>query len=508
MYVLVIYLRKFTLTKMDFKMKKGFSLVEMMIVMLLIAVVLAASAPMITRKVSRERSDRVFDALSSDPTNAVEYIKGRGQRIFMNGRKDGYVGIVESGVTIPANSVLLGKNTVSNSSDGVAANLIGIGFDTKNELGSVAIGYRAAAKGDSVAIGRAAINEGNNTTSIGALAQSKSFQSIAIGYNAAAQAKNSIAIGANSSTSSDTSSRAAVNSVAIGHGASVAPLAKNSVAIGYGASVALLAENSVAIGYNAVADKRENIVLGTENSTVYIPGNLIVDKISILGGKQGGYAILRENGKLAGKAQYQRLLFPVWSHAGFETDKLSGDNEESWNRHDRSIYFGLVDDGNVELGGHSISTQPGWYRGKKYYDAYKTGLSDRRLKNVGADFTAGLNELEQLNFYHYTFKNDKDQKPQVGVMAQDLQKVFPQAVTKNSEGWLQIRWDDMFYAAINAIKELNAKVCAIAKDVTALKATADEHTQALEAQAKTIEQQQAEIKALAERVEKLEHKNK
>lgn len=492
MYVLIIYLRKFTLTKMDFKMKKGFSLVEMMIVMLLIAVVLAASAPMITRKVSRERSDRVFDALSSDPTNAVEYIKGRGQRIFMNGRKDGYVGIVESGVTIPANSVLLGKNTVSNSSDGVAANLIGIGFDTKNELGSVAIGYRAAAKGDSVAIGRAAINEGNNTTSIGASALSQSFQSVAIGYNAKAQAKNSIAIGANSWTGLWNSSSAAVN----------------SVAIGYGASVATSAENSVAIGYNARADKRDNIVLGTESSTVYIPGNLIVDKISVLGGKQGGYAILRENGKLAGKAQYQRLLFPVWSHAGFETDKLSGDNEESWNRHDRSIYFGLVDDGNVELGGHSISAQPGWYRGKKYYDAYKTGLSDRRLKNVGADFTAGLNELEQLNFYHYTFKDDKNQKPQVGVMAQDLQKVFPQAVTKNSEGWLQIRWDDMFYAAINAIKELNAKVCAIAKDVTALKATADEHTQALEAQAKTIEQQQAEIKALAERVENLEHKNK
>ena len=473
-------------------MKKGFSLVEMMIVMLLIAVVLAASAPMITRKVSRERSDRVFDALSSDPTNAVEYIKGRGQRIFMNGRKDGYVGIVESGVTIPANSVLLGKNTVSNSSDGVAANLIGIGFDTKNELGSVAIGYRAAAKGDSVAIGREAINEGNNSTSIGALALSQSFQSVAIGYNAKAQAKNSIAIGANSWTGLWNSSSSAVN----------------SVAIGYGAYVATSAENSVAIGYNARADKRDNIVLGTESSTVYIPGNLIVDKISILGGKQGGYAILRENGKLAGKAQYQRLLFPVWSHAGFETDKLSGDNEESWNRHDRSIYFGLVDDGNVELGGHSISAQPGWYRGKKYYDAYKTGLSDRRLKNVGADFTAGLNELDQLNFYHYTFKDDKDQKPQVGVMAQDLQKVFPQAVTKNSEGWLQIRWDDMFYAAINAIKELNAKVCAIAKDVTALKATADEHTQALEAQAKTIEQQQAEIKALAERVEKLEHKNK
>lgn len=53
----------------------------------------------------------------------------------------------------------------------------------------MAIGYRAAAKGDSVAIGRAAINEGNNTTSIGASALSQSFQSVAIGYNAKAQAK-------------------------------------------------------------------------------------------------------------------------------------------------------------------------------------------------------------------------------------------------------------------------------------------------------------------------------
>lgn len=92
--------------------RKGFSLVEMMVVMLLIAVVLAASAPMITRKVSRERSDKIFDMLGTDPNNAVEYVKGRNQRIFMNGRKDGYVGIVESGVSVPANSVLFGQNTL------------------------------------------------------------------------------------------------------------------------------------------------------------------------------------------------------------------------------------------------------------------------------------------------------------------------------------------------------------------------------------------------------------
>ena len=129
--------------------RKGFSLVEMMVVMLLIAVVLAASAPMITRKVSRERSDKIFDMLGTDPNNAVEYVKGRNQRIFMNGRKDGYVGIVETGVNIPTNSVLFGQNILFPfnyvTKETSANNLVGIAFGTSNYLNSVAIGYNATA---------------------------------------------------------------------------------------------------------------------------------------------------------------------------------------------------------------------------------------------------------------------------------------------------------------------------------------------------------------------------
>ncbi len=480
--------------KSQTKKRKGFSLVEMMVVMLLIAVVLAASAPMITRKVSRERSDKIFDMLSTDPTNAVEYVKGRNQRIFMNGRTDGYVGIVETGVNIPANSVLFGKNTFEKWGETPAEKFVGIGFGTTNYPNSVAIGYKASANYDSVAIGNSATNISKNSIAIGSEASTRKSNAISIGYQANARATNSIAIGTGAIVSQSSSG---MKKYFVGN---------NSVAIGYNAKA--VGANSVAIGVNAQADAMNNIVLGTESDTVYIPGNLIVDKISVLGGQQGGYAILRENGALAGKSQYQRLLFPVWSHAGFETDKLHKDNEESWNRHDRSIYFGLVDDSSITLGGHTIKTQDGWTRGKKYYDAYKTGLSDRRLKNVGEAYTAGLNELEKLNFYHFTFKNDEKKIPQVGVMAQDLQKVFPQAVTPNEEGWLTIRWDEMFYAAINAIKELNAKVCAITKDVTKLQETTDEHTKTLQAQAQTIEQQQVEIKELTARIEKLEQKRK
>ena len=477
-------------------LKKGFSLVEMMIVMLLIAVVLAASTPMITKRVSRERSDRIFDALSTDPNNAVEYVKGRGQRIFMNGKNNGYVGIVETGVNIPPNSVLFGNNTLSSGSS-AATNLVGIGFETSNSANSVAIGSSSSASTNSIAIGTNTQTRADSVA-LGYNATANMPSTIAIGYNSDSRGSNSIAIGRDSLVPANVS-----NSVVLGYGAKV--LTNNSTAIGAGAYAG--GTNSTAIGYGASTTYSNTIVLGNAGTTVHIPGNLIVDKISVLGANRGGYAILRENGALAGKSQFQRLLFPVWSHAGFETDQLHGDNEESWNRHDRSIYFGLVDDASINVGGHIIRSQDGWTKGKKYYDAYKTGLSDRRLKNVGSEFTAGLNELEKLNFYHFTFKKDKDQVPQVGVMAQDLQKVFPQAVTKDDQGWLTIRWDEMFYAAINAIKELNAKVRAIAEDVTTLKATTDKHSETLEAQAKIIEQQQAEIEELTERVEKLE-KNK
>lgn len=84
--------------------------------------------------------------------------------------------------------------------------------------------------------------------------------------------------------------------------------------------------------------------------------------------------------------------------------------------------------------------------------------SDIRLKNVGKEFTGGLEELNQLTFYNYTYKRDADKTPRVGVMAQDLQKVFPDAVSENKDGYLYIRKDDMFYAALNSIKELFKKM--------------------------------------------------
>lgn len=482
--------------------RKGFSLVEMMVVMLLIAVVLAASAPMITRKVSRERSDKIFDMLGTDPNNAVEYVKGRNQRIFMNGRKDGYVGIVETGVNIPTNSVIFGKNMLFPfdyvTKESPANNLVGIGFDTSNYLNSVAIGYKAGAFTDAVSIGNGASGS-DYGVAIGSNSNTRHKNSVAIGYRAQTTGENAVAIGG-----SQWGTEAGERSVAIGYGARARY--NNSIAIGANASV--MGENSIAIGNNATAHYKNTVVLGDSNTTVFIPGNLVVSHAALIG-MSGG---INDNLYFRPYAQEDGRHFAVLN-AG---DWKGGDSNLSMVQ-DATNTDNLV----VKVGPYSTYTER-WRR--DYRDNNRTHInfenpargdnpksyrqSDIRLKNVGEPFTAGLNELEKLNFYHFTFKKDKDQVPQVGVMAQDLQKVFPQAVSKDDGGWLTIRWDEMFYAAINAIKELNTKVCAIAKDVTNLKTVTDEHTKTLESQAQTIEQQQVEIKELTARVEKLEQKRK
>ena len=51
-----------------------------------------------------------------------------------------------------------------------------------------------------------------------------------------------------------------------------------------------------------------------------------------------------------------------------------------------------------------------------------------------------------------------------------MQKVFPDAVKKGKDGFLTIRFEDMFFTMINAIKELDLKYEAQEKRINELEA--------------------------------------
>ena len=112
-------------------------------------------------------------------------------------------------------------------------------------------------------------------------------------------------------------------------------------------------------------------------------------------------------------------------------------------------------------------------------------LSDLRLKNVGKENQDGLEKLRQIKVVNYTFKKDDAKTPRVGVIAQDLQKIFPNAVKKGADGFLTIRMEDMFYAVINAIKELDSRLTALERENKQLK----EQVKSLEKENKQFKEQ-------------------
>ncbi len=512
--------------------KVGFSLAEMMVVMLLIAVVLVASAPMVTRKMTRDRgTDKIFDMLGSDPRNAVEYIKGRNQRIFMNAKNDGYVGIVETGVEIPKNSVIFGNASVNPAS----SDFVGVGFNTSVATNSVAIGYNAKAAKNSVAIGQVNTDNSHGAIAVGynVNMERNSSQSIAVGYNSkiASYSSGSIAVGYNVKIDANTS-----DAIAVGKGASVGSRSSQSVAIGLSANVDNNSENSIAIGtaakiknganksivigvnssttadntvvigsdislehsdrgvlasdklskYGVVGGNR--VYIGNEDTVVYIPGHLVVGGNTLLGERGEGYRTFLSH-KTHGKNNWHIKSIEVNKNAN--DDFRWGEDVDALMNSSRRVNLRQDYDGN------SSSRQQG--------SSNSTSRSDIRLKNVGEIYAESLDALSKLNFYHFTFKDDKSKEPQVGVMAQDLQKVFPNSVKADRNGWLTIRWDEMFFAAINAIKELNAKISDIVLDITSLKTSYQEQQATIKSQAEIIETLQKEIASLNDRVEKLEN---
>ncbi|MBQ3641172.1 tail fiber domain-containing protein, partial [bacterium] len=124
--------------------------------------------------------------------------------------------------------------------------------------------------------------------------------------------------------------------------------------------------------------------------------------------------------------------------------------------------------------------------------------SDSRLKNIKGDNKAGLDEINKIEVKNFTFKNDKKKKPHVGVIAQQLQKVFPNSVTKGEDGYLFINTDEIFYAMVNSIKQLYAKFQELTAKVTGL----DKRLTELEAQNKLLKEQNEQIKKQNVEIEK------
>lgn len=355
--------------------------------------------------------------------------------------------------TTSSNSVAIGSQALAQNSEAIAlgnlANVsssagIAIGNNAKVSpksgynpgynpfSGGIAIGNNAKIEGTACQWGTCSYKGG---IAIGQDAYTMSSDGIAIGNSASSEC-NSIAIGY--------SSEATKRGVAIGHKAKAND---ESVAIGFEACKYVKGDNKVCIGASSgptsgdwTTDDEERIFIGGrskfDGGTAVLEVHNTMDSFNYAGSSNTSAVYVHGSLIVSG---------PIINNV-----KTKGKNNKAWSY--LEIKSGKKDDAWWSYGngtGHPL-------------------VSDRRLKYVGKEFSSGLDKIRQLKVFNYTFKEDAAKTPHVGVIAQDLQKVFPEAVKKGADGFLTIRMEDMFYAMINAIKELDLKYQAQEKRINDL----------------------------------------
>ena len=92
--------------------------------------------------------------------------------------------------------------------------------------------------------------------------------------------------------------------------------------------------------------------------------------------------------------------------------------------------------------------------------------SDERLKTNITAIPNALHDIEQIKGVTFNWADPtKNQNQFIGVIAQDVQKVFPQAVATLGDGYLAVDYGALVAPLIEAVKELAGKVSSLTATV-------------------------------------------
>ena len=123
-----------------------------------------------------------------------------------------------------------------------------------------------------------------------------------------------------------------------------------------------------------------------------------------------------------------------------DSNELDGLNSSQFLRSDQSDTMS----GNLDVNGNIVA------------DGNITANSDRRLKKDLTLIPQAIEKVRQLSGYTYT--RIKDGSRNTGVVAQEVQKVLPEAVQKDKDGILSVAYGNMVGLLIEAIKEQQTQI--------------------------------------------------
>ena len=87
--------------------------------------------------------------------------------------------------------------------------------------------------------------------------------------------------------------------------------------------------------------------------------------------------------------------------------------------------------------------------------------SDARLKEGVTPLEQSLEALAKIEAYRYHYKADTDRTPRLGVLAQEVKAVFPEAVRTGEDGMMSVDYPALVPVLIDAVKRLDERTKAL-----------------------------------------------
>jgi hypothetical protein len=127
----------------------------------------------------------------------------------------------------------------------------------------------------------------------------------------------------------------------------------------------------------------------------------------------------------------------------------------------------------LKIASNGIHTMSVYGAGAATFDASGniSSASDERLKNIQGKLKYGLKEVLQINPILYKWNEKSGLETEhiyTGFSAQEIQKLIPETVGENKDGYLSLSDRGIEGALVNSIKELNAKIEKLEKKIVAL----------------------------------------
>jgi hypothetical protein len=366
----------------------------------------------------------------------------------------------------------------------------------KDSIGnySFASGFNSKAKGfGSIAMGNTNSATGDYSTSIGTDTRASGLISTAMG-------SNSIATGDYSTAMGHFTTASGIYSVAMGYFTTASGGFSNAL----GFVTQAKGDASTAIGASTIAKGYASTVLGvwndsilTTNETAISPGTplFIVGNGGNNATRSNALTVLKNGNTGIGTSAPGARLHVVSGASGYVGSNFPGITLEgnghtyfnliSPNSNETAVLFGKASDaaaGGIvynnagNLNGLDFRTNGNVTRmliydnGNAWLQGTLTQASDARLKKDISILQNPLQKIIQLNGYTYHWKNEQsDTRLQTGVLAQEVQKLFPELVSENNDGILAVNYSGLIPVVIESIKEQQRTIEQQQKQIDELK---------------------------------------